>query len=148
MARISIELPDSFSFAKEIELTERHMNIGNHLDNALLLTLVSEARTGYWSQLGYSPFDLEGVATIVADAAVVYKAEAFSGEIMVVEQALRDFHQYGFDIVWRVSDKASGREVARGKHGVLCFNFAARKVAPIPATLLAVLQADNKHSMV
>lgn len=144
MARIIVEIPDHFRYAHKITLTDAHMNIGNHLDNALLLTLVSEARIGYWQRLGYNnPFDIEGVGNIVSDVAVQYKSEAFENEVMIVELTTNDFHKYGFDIVWRISDQASGREVARGKHGMLCFDVSARKVVLLPEKLKAALQADQ-----
>jgi 4-hydroxybenzoyl-CoA thioesterase len=34
--------------------------------------------------------------------------------------------------MWRASDKASGREVARGKTGILFFDYTARRPAPVP----------------
>lgn len=43
MSRIQIELPESLPFSTEITLYLSHMNYGGHLDNALLLTVVSEA---------------------------------------------------------------------------------------------------------
>jgi 4-hydroxybenzoyl-CoA thioesterase len=34
--------------------------------------------------------------------------------------------------MWQASDKASGREVARGKTGILFFDYTARRPAPVP----------------
>lgn len=135
MARIDITLPEHFVYRTEIPLLGVHMNIGGHLDNALLLTLVSEARQRCWEHLGYDVFDVEGVRLIVADAAVQYLSEAMQGEIMTVDMAFRDFNKYGFDIVWQVSDRDSGREVARGKTGMLSFDAAADKVVLLPVKL-------------
>ena len=132
MARVVIELPDSFIFFAAIPLYISHINYGGHLDNALLLTVVSEARVRFFKSLGYSELDVEGVGIVVADAAVQYKAEAFHGEVMVVEMTPADFNKYGCDLVWRMCDQASGREVARGKTGILFFDYAQRKVAPVP----------------
>ena len=69
---------------------------------------------------------------IVADAAVQYRAEAFHGETLVAEFAAVEFNKYGCDFVWRLSDKASGREIARGKHGMMFFDYTARKPAGVP----------------
>ena len=44
MARLQFELPPVFSFSTEIPLNATHINCGGHLDSAMLLTLVSEAR--------------------------------------------------------------------------------------------------------
>lgn len=140
MARIVIDLPEHFVFSTEIPLLGIHINLGGHLDNALLLSLVSDARSRYFTSLGYLSNDIEGVGPMVADAAVEYKSEGFYGEIMVLELAPRDYHKYGFDLVWRMSDKATGREVARGKTGVICVNYATHKVATIPEKFLQKLQ--------
>lgn len=132
MARIQIDLPETFPFSTEIDLHLSHINYGGHLDNALLLTIVSEARLRYFKSMGYTELDVEGVGIVVADAAVQYRSEAFHGETMRVEIGAADFNKYGCDLVWRMSDKAAGREVARGKTGIVFFDYADRKKALIP----------------
>lgn len=132
MARIHIDLPEHFAFATEIQLYLSHMNYGGHLDNALLLTVVSEARVRWLKSMGYGELDVEGLGIIVADAALQYKSEAFHGETMRVEMAAREFGKYGCDLVWRMRERDSGREVARGKTGIVFFDYGARKVAGVP----------------
>ena len=46
MARVIIDLPDSFMFSTEVPIYIGHINHGHHLDNAALLMLVS-AFTGH-----------------------------------------------------------------------------------------------------
>lgn len=132
MARIKIEVPESLPFSTEIELYIGHMNHGNHLDNARMLSLVSEARVRWLKSMGYRELDVEGLGIIVSDAALQYLSEAFHGETMVVEMGADDFNKYGCDVVWRMRDKDSGRDVARGKTGIVFFDYAARKIAPTP----------------
>lgn len=141
MPRIKIDLPESFLFSTELPIYIGHINYGHHLDNAQMLALVSEARVRFLKSLGYSELDVEGVGIIVADVAAQYRAEAFHGETLVVEMATDDFNKYGCDLVWRLSDKASAREVARGKHGILFFDYAARKAAAVPPAFLAKVGA-------
>ena len=132
MARIKIELPDRFAFSTEVPIHIGLINYGHHLDNAALLSLVSEARVRFFKSLGYTELDVEGVGIVVADAAMQYKSEAFHGETLVFQIAPADFNKYGCDLMWRASDKASGREVARGKTGILFFDYTARRPAPVP----------------
>jgi acyl-CoA thioester hydrolase len=47
MPRIQIDIPEHFAYSTEITLYLSHMNYAGHLDNALLLSLVSEARRGF-----------------------------------------------------------------------------------------------------
>ena len=141
MARVVIELPERFIFSTAIPLYIGHINFGGHLDNALLLTVVSEARVRFFKSLGYTELNVEGVGIVVADAAVEYKAEAFHGEVMVVEMTPADFNKYGCDLVWRMSDQASGREVARGKTGIVFFDYALRKVTTVPEKFLQAVMS-------
>jgi 4-hydroxybenzoyl-CoA thioesterase len=136
MARLRILLPEQFIFSTDIPLYISHINYGGHLDNALLLTVVSEARVRFFKSLGYSELDVEGLGVIMADAAVQYRSEAFHGETMVVQMTPVDLHDKGFDLAWCLTDKASGREVARGKSGMLCFDYGQRKVQSVPVAFL------------
>jgi 4-hydroxybenzoyl-CoA thioesterase len=140
MPRIQIELPVQFPFTTEITLYLSHMNYGGHLDNALLLTVVSEARARYFQSLGYSELDVEGVGIIVSDAALQYRSEAFHGEVMIVSMGAADFGSKGCDLLWCMNEKATNREVARGKTGIVFFDYATRKVTQVPANFRAKLE--------
>ncbi len=132
MPRIKIELPDAFPFTTEISIYQSHINYGGHLDNAQLLTLVSEARSRFFKSLGYHEGNVEGVGIILADAAIQYKSEAFQGEVLQVSMAANEFSKHGCDLVWQMNEKNSGREVARGKSGIVFMDYTAKKVAPVP----------------
>jgi 4-hydroxybenzoyl-CoA thioesterase len=136
VSRIQIGLPERFAYSTELALYIGHINYGGHLDNALLLTLVSEARVRYFKSLGYTELDVEGCGIVLADAAVQYRSEAFHGETMRIEMAPANFHARGFDLVWRMSDRDTAREVARGKSGILFFDYARRTVMPVPEGFL------------
>jgi 4-hydroxybenzoyl-CoA thioesterase len=132
MARIHIEVPEQLPFSTEITLYLSHMNYGGHLDNALLLTVVSEARVRFFKSLGYTELDVEGVGIIVTDAAVQYRSEAFYGEVMVVRMGAADFGRRGCDLLWCMNEQSSQREVARGKTGIVFFDYTKRKVTEVP----------------
>jgi 4-hydroxybenzoyl-CoA thioesterase len=132
MARITIELPDRLPFSAEYEVLVNHLNRADHLDNVRLLTFVSETRTRFFKALGYQEMDVEGFGIIVADAALQYRSEAFWGDRLVVHMGTADDNRYGCDLVWRMDETGSGREVARGKTGIVFLDYATRKVSPMP----------------
>jgi len=132
MARIQIEIPEQFPFSTDVPLYLSHMNYGGHLDNALLLTVVSETRMRFFQFFGHTEMNVDGVGIIIADAAVQYRSQAFHGEVMEVRMAAVEFSTYGCDLIWCMNEKISGREVARGKTGIVFFDHAARKVMPTP----------------
>ena len=140
MPRIKLEQADRYSFSTEIQIYISHVNQGGHLDNAQLLTLVSEARVRFFNWLGYNEFDVEGCSFVVADIVAQYKSEGYHGEVMRVEMTPSDFNKYGFDIQFKMTEKLSEREVAIGKIGVVFIRQVQRKVSLIPASLLARLR--------
>lgn len=141
MPRVTIDLPERFTFTTDIPIYIGHINYGNHLDNAQLIALVSEARVRFFKSLGYSELNIEGVGIVVADVAAQYRSEAFHGETLRVDMAACDFNKYGCDLAWRLSNAASGREVARGKHGIMFFDYLVRKPVGVPAGFLAKVGA-------
>ena len=117
------------------------MNYGGHLDNALLLTVVSEARARFFKSLGYTELNVEGVGIIVSDAALQYRSEAFYGEVMVVSMGAGDFGSKGCDLLWCMREKNTEREVARGKTGIVFFDYTTRKIAQVPDNFRSRLES-------
>ena len=132
MARVKIDLPETFVFRTELPLFIQHINPRGHLDNAQVLGLASEARLRFFLSQGYSGEDVEGLGIVVADTAVQYKSEAFYGEVLAFELAPAEFNKYGCDLMWRATEASSGREVARGKTGIVFFDYATRRIAQAP----------------
>jgi 4-hydroxybenzoyl-CoA thioesterase len=62
----------------------------------------------------------------------MYRSEAFQGDILVIDVAVDDMHPTGCDILYRVTGKSSGREVARVKTGIVFFDYTRRKIVPMP----------------
>ena len=141
MARIQFELPERFVFATEIQIYISHVNQGGHLDNAQLLTLVSEARVRFFKSLGHRESDVAGSPIVVGDLVAQYKSEGFHGETMRVRMVPQDFNRYGFDLVYCMDCVETGREVARGKIGIVFIHREARKPAPVPPAFLSQLAA-------
>lgn len=137
MPRIHIDLPQSFRFATDLPVLYSHLNTANHLDAAQLLGLVAEARERFFTSLGWPLGRIEGLGIVLSDTAVQYRGEAFHGDMLTVLLDACEFNRYGCDFVWCIREKASGREIARGKTGIVFFDYTARKIAPAPAPFRA-----------
>ena len=140
MTRIVFDLPPHFGFATEVQVYISHVNQGGHLDNAQLLSLVSEARVRFFHALGWREGHVGGAAIVVGDMLAQYKSEAFHGETLRVQMTPAEFNRYGFDLVFCMTETVSGREVARGKTGIVFIDRESRRVTPIAADVLARLQ--------
>ena len=138
MARVKVALPDTFSCTTEIPVRITDLNYGGHLGNDALLGILHEARVQFLRSLGmendYDPVSKLGL--IMVDAAVEYRGEAFHGDVLHVNMAAADPNKYGFDVVYHVHNQA-GKEIARAKTGMLCFDYNVRKLRMLPEALAA-----------
>lgn len=140
MPRIQHPLPDHYVFATDLQIYISHVNQGGHLDNAQLLTLVSEARVRFFKSLGYAESNVEGHPIVVGDIVAQYKSEGFHGETMRICMLPQDFNRYGFDLVYRMDCRDTCREVARGKIGIVFIDRASRRVAPVPTAFMTKIE--------
>src|SRR6187402_1451582 len=142
MARVHLDLPEKFIFETELTVRVSDINYGGHVGHDTILTLMQEARVVLYRQLGFQDeVSFEGsVGQVIADVVVVYKSESFLGDILLVKIAVADFTKYGFDMFYHLHNKATGKEVARGKTGIVCFDYDRKKVAHVPEILIRQLQ--------
>lgn len=142
MPRLQLDLPNTFLFETELTVRVSDLNYGGHVGNDRILLIMQEARVIFYRSLGFKDeVSLDGsIGQIVADAVVLYKAEAFLGEILIIKIQVKDLTRFGFDMYYLVLNKADGREVARGKTGIICFDYSKRKVASIPEKLSHALR--------
>ena len=138
MARVQLELPDAFVYETTLEVRITDINFGGHLGNDRMLSLIHEGRARFFRERRLSELDIEGVGIIVADAVVVYRAEAFFGDQLRFELAARDFNRYGCDLVYRLRNRETDQEIARAKTGIVFFDYSLRKVVRAPASFLTL----------
>jgi acyl-CoA thioester hydrolase len=121
-----VAFPDALS----VRVTD--VNYGGHLGNDRVLGLVHEARVRWLASCDLSEKDVGGVGLIMADAALVFRGEAFLGDELDVELGAVEVRRSGFDLVYRLTRPADGAEIALVKTGMVCFDYTARKVARLP----------------
>ena len=142
MARIKLDLPEHFPFTIELQVRITDVNYGGHMGNDALLGLLHEARVWFLAHYGLSELNIFGVGLIMADSVIVYKSEAFPGEVLEIAVGVTDFNPYGCDFIYRATEKTSGREVARAKTGIVFFDYAQRAIQPVPPAFRALFAAD------
>lgn len=141
MARVKLEMPQMYPFSTELTVRITDMNYGGHLGNADLLALIHEARVRYLASFGYSEIDIEGFGMIMLDSVILYKAQAFAGDVLRFEVAAGDFSRIGCDIFYRVTQNESGAEVAVAKTGVSIFDYKKQKRISPPEAFVNSLRS-------
>ena len=132
MPRIKIELPEKFLFKTEIPVRITDINYGGHLGNDSLLSIIHEARVRFLKHLSYSEKEVEGSGIIMTDAAIQYKAESFYGDALLIEISVADFSKIGCDIVYRIMNSTTKKEIAIAKTGIVFFDYKNKKVVAVP----------------
>jgi len=132
MDRVNINLPEEFEFCTELEVRMADVNAGGHLGNHCLIALLNEGHLKYMQFKGFPELLVDGRAMINADLAVVYKSEMFYGNVLAIEVAAANFDKYGLDILYRVTNRSTGKVSAVAKMGMLFFDYAERKIAEVP----------------
>lgn len=132
MARMKIELPESFLFSTDVEVRITDINYGQHLGNDSLLGLLHEARVRFLRHRGLSEADVGGAGLIMTDAAIVFKSQAFLGDPLRIEIAVAEPGRIGFDLLYRMTHRTSGVEIARARTGMAFFDYAARRIVGMP----------------
>ena len=132
MARIKIDIPETFSFRTEIPVRITDINYGGHLGNDKLLSVFHEARMQFLKHFGQSEKDFFGCGLIMSDAAIQYKSEAFYGDTLTIYISPGDFSNSGFDLVSLIINKKTENEVARVKTGMVCYDYQNKTLTKLP----------------
>ncbi len=140
MARVKLDLPDSFQFSTEISIRINDINYGGHLGNDTVLSLVHEARVRFLMHLGFTEKDIGGNGIIMSDAIVVYKAEGFYGEMLTIEVTVGEFSSRGCDFLYRLSNKENGKEIARVKTGIVFYDYENKKIVSVPDVFKSIIE--------
>ena len=140
MARVQVHIPAHTHFEASVPVRITDLNYGGHLGNDALLSILHEARLQLLQQFDYTELEIGGASLIMADVAISYKAEGFYGDTLHVKMAFDDLNKYGFDITYHVLNQ-HGKEVARAKTGMLCFDYKTRKLVSLPEEVKSKIEA-------
>jgi len=144
MARIKIDLPDTFSFSCEIPVRITDINYGGHVGNDTVLTVIHEARMQFFKYLGYTEMNFAGTAMLMADVAIEFKKELFYGDAVIVDVKAGDISKAGFDLFYKlgVIRQMPGDKiilVATAKTGMICYDYEKKKIVAVPEEARAKL---------
>lgn len=141
MNRITITLPEHFSFTTEITIRITDLNYGGHVGNDSFLALVHEARQQFLQHYGYAELAVEGVGLIMADAAIEFKRELHHRDLVRISVAAGGFDKLGFDIFYLL-ERVQGNEAmvaGKAKTGMMCYDYTAKKKVSVPDEVIRKL---------
>ncbi len=145
MARVKITVPTTQIFSTDIPVRISDINYGNHLGNDALVSILHEVRMQWLASGNYSELDITGVGLIMSDLEVEFKKEVFYGDTLNVRLAATDIQKISFELYYQVNTIRAGITIliANAKTGMVCYDYAAKKVAPLPEGFVNFLQQET-----
>jgi len=103
------------------------------------VSMLHEARATMLRTFGLSELDTDGHALRIVDLAVRYRAEAFFGDVLRVDIAADEVGSRSCALLYRVTRRDSGTEVALARTGIVFVDTGTGTVVRLPQSFLAAL---------
>lgn len=132
MARIEIDMIDTFVFETILAIRVTDINKGGHVGNDAFVSLIQEARVRFLKNFDFPENGIKGTSLMISDLAVVYKSPSFYGDRLKFEIGAGDFNKYGCDLFYRVTNTRDNSLVLLAKNNIVFFDTAQKKVTTIP----------------
>lgn len=144
MARVKLEVPEKIMASFKIPVRIADINYGNHVGNDAFVSIIHEARMLWLQQSGYTELEIEGVGLIMSDLAIEFKNESFYGDIIEVRIGVAEISRVSFELYYQLYALRNDEQLwlANAKTGMVCFDYEAKKVSPLPE-ILKIMLAGN-----
>ena len=135
MERLTIALPEKFNFATEFPVLINDINLGNHVGNDAFVRYINEA---YWRFS--DAFDIRK-KMIMADLAILFKSEAFYGDVLKCEAAVSIYTKHSCYFYCKMSNSKTGKEIIRARARVIFFDYTQKKPVEVPEQIRSLAKA-------
>gem|GEM_PF-106449 len=146
MARTKLTQQGDYEFHLSLFVQPRDVNYAGHLSNDALISLVGTARALMLHDMGLSEMDLGDGRTgiVMTDLVVNYRGEAFMFDELLLETHVGDFTRTSFRMFHRATKESA--LVALIETGLVAFDYASRRVVPVPAPFIKAVAARKALS--
>lgn len=143
MPKTKLVLPESFNFTTDIPVRITDLNYGGHVGNDSILSIIHEIRVQFLRHHGYTELDIAGVGLIMADVTIEFRSELFYGDSLRASVAASEFSRVGFELYYKLERSSNEKWVtaAVARTGMVCYNYAQKKIASVPKEVCTKLLA-------
>src|SRR5688572_17967308 len=118
-------------FSHSLEVRFRDCDAMGHVNNAVYLTYLEEARFAYWRSLwGPDPQGLSAPGVILARAEIDYRRAARFGEVLEVRITLEGIGRSSISSRYEIVNEA-GELVANAKTVLVLYDYATSQPIPV-----------------
>ena len=88
----------------------------------------------YLKHYDLDEMDFAGIGLIMSDVAIEFKNEIFYGEKIIASVTVSEVSKFLFDVYYKLEKENNDKRilVALAKTGMVCYDYNAKKVAPVP----------------
>jgi len=120
-------------FSTEIVVTVDYLNYGNHVGYDSYFSIAQEARMRWLKLYNMSELNLDAsIGYIVIKASMNYKAEAFYGDILIIEVSCANQQDKKFDFLYKIKNKMTEKLIAFGETTQVFFDYNLKKISLVP----------------
>ena len=142
MARIKIDFPEKIIGNVTIPVRITDINYGNHVGNDSFVSIIHEARVQWLAQHGFTELNVAGTSLIMGDLAVEFKKESYYGDSIDIKLGAGEISRVGFELYYQFWVIRNNETIvlANAKTGMVCYDYAAKKVTGVPDILKEILE--------
>jgi acyl-CoA thioester hydrolase len=143
------------TFSHQLDVRFRDCDPMGHVNNAVYLTYLEQARFFHWRALGLAGGEGDGASggggdahprdgvpgVILARIEIDYRRPATYGDRLEIRLGIESFGRTSCTYAYEILD-AQGRTVATARSVVVSFDYAAGKPVPVPDSLREALSRN------
>jgi acyl-CoA thioester hydrolase len=122
---------DLFRFSTTLEVRWRDLDPMGHVNNAVYLTYLEQARVHYLREVGVVWTNPSGIGFILAQASCQFKSPLELGERVTIHTRVSQLRNSSFVFEYRTEGQ-DGRLVATARTVQVCYDYQAQHPIPIP----------------
>jgi acyl-CoA thioester hydrolase len=142
MARVKIDFPEKIIGSVTIPVRITDINYGNHVGNDSFVSIIHEARVQWLSQQGFSELNIAGTSLIMSDLVIEFKKESYYGDSIDIKLGAGEISRVAFELYYQLSVVRNNETIVlvNAKTGMVCYDYAAKKVTAVPDVLKKILE--------
>lgn len=139
MPRVQLTPLSAYPFSFELPVRVTDLNHADHLAAYALVGMLDEAWVRFLAhlKLGEPGLGEPGLGSINAELVVNYLGEGKLHDGLTIAVGVREISSKSFRLHFLVS--RDEQKIALAEIGVVCFDYVAKKAAPLPAVFLSAL---------
>ena len=128
-------------FIHTLAVRFRDLDLFGHVNNAVYLTYLEEARIAFMTHTGVRNWQDQSRSTIVGHIDIDYRASAKLGDTLQLALSVSRIGNRSFTLHYDVTQAETGNLIAEANSVQVCYDFAADQVIALPEAWRGPLQA-------